>query len=35
MASFTSFYQFKEVRPDIKITQPDLLNEEEIEIEII
>jgi hypothetical protein len=35
MASFTSFYQIKEVRPVLKIAQPDLLNEEEIEIEII
>jgi hypothetical protein len=35
MASFTSFYQIEEVRPVLKIAQPDLLNEEEIEIEII
>ena len=32
MASFTSFHQIKEVRPDMKTAQPDLFNEEEMEV---
>jgi len=35
MVSFTSFSQIKEVRPVMKTAQPDLLSEEEIEVEII
>ena len=35
MASYTSFSQIKEVRPVMKTAQPDLLSEEEIEVEII
>ena len=27
-----SFHQIKEVRPDMKTAQPDLLNEEEMEV---
>ena len=35
MVSFTSFSQIKEVRPVMKTAQPDLLSDEEIEVEII